>query len=490
MHWSRALMVTWILLLARLPVPAQNPAEASSNVVAKLTVTVGKSLMIDSPIKIRQIATANSELIESVAIGPKEVLLNGKRPGETSLVVWLENDTRLMYDLIVRAGPQRLNAVREQIARELPGGDVNVTLDNDTAFVRGRVKDVVSAARVMAIASTLGKSINLLRVDIPPVEPQILLQVRFANVDRSVSTDLGVDLASTAFNQTTAIGTGPPISQTGGPPFSLSQAVNIFLFRHDLNLAAAIHALEAKNKLEMLAEPNLMVVNNTAAHFVAGGEFPFPVVQPGAGSNSITIAFKEYGIKLGFLPVVTPRGTIRLQVSPEVSALDYTNSVTVAGTTVPGTSMRKVQTEVELESGQSFVIAGLLDSQTTESLSKIPGISAVPLLGKLFQSRSVTRNHSELLVIITPEIVRPIASDQPVPGLQFTSPFLPPDSPGQPRQPGIDKTGPVPVHPPSDSIPFEQLIQLQKAAPAAPAGLTGSPPPPPAAVPGTGGRPG
>jgi pilus assembly protein CpaC len=148
-----------------------------------------------------------------------------------------------------------------------------------------------------------------------------------------------------------------------------------------------------------------------------------------------------------------------------------------------------VQTEVELESGQSFVIAGLLDSQTTESLSKIPGIANIPLLGKLFQSKSVTRNNSELLVIITPEIVRPIAGGQPVPELQFPATFLSPNSPVEPRQPGIDKTGPVPVHPPSDSMPVEQLIQLQKAAPSAPSGLPGSTPPLPAGTPAPSGRP-
>ena len=477
MRWSRTLSVGFLSLLIRLTAAAQIPADSSPNIVAKLTVTVGKTLMVDSPVKIIRIAAANSDLIESVAIGPREVLINGKLPGETSLVVWLENDTRVTYDLLVRASPQRLNAVREQIARDLPEGDVDVTLDNDTAFVRGRVKDVYAADRVMAIAATLGKTVNLLRVDIPTVEPQILLQVRFASVDRAASLDLGLNLASIAFNQTTAIGTGSPISQTGGPPFSLSQAVNIFLFRHDLNLAAAIHAMEAKRQLHMLAEPNLLVINNTAAHFVAGGEFPFPTVQAGGGSNSISIAFKEYGIKLGFLPVVTPRGTIRLQVSPEVSALDYTNSVTVAGTTVPGTSVRRVQTEVELESGQSFVIAGLLDTQTTENLSKIPGIGNIPLLGKLFQSKSISRNNSELLVIITPEIVRPIAGGQPVPDLHPTPPFPATNRPEQPRQPGIDKTGPVSVHPPSDSMPVEQLIQLHKASLS---GVPGSTAPPPA----------
>ncbi|MDR3700269.1 MAG: pilus assembly protein N-terminal domain-containing protein [Candidatus Sulfopaludibacter sp.] len=449
--------MAFLFALARLPALAEDPA--------KLTVTVGKSLIIDSPLKIKQIATANGDLIESVAIGPREVLINGKAPGETSLIVWLENDTRLVYDLAVRAGTWRLNAIREEIAREVPDGQVSVTVENDTAFVRGRVKDLFSAGRVMAIASTLGKAINLLRVDVPPVEPQILLRVRFADVDRSAATDLGLDLASGAFNQTTAIGPDSPMSQTGGPPFLLNQAINLFLFRRDLNLAAAIKAMESKRQLQMLAEPNLMVINNTAANFVSGGEFPFPVVQPGGGANSISIAFKEYGIKLGFLPVVTARGTIRLQVTPEVSALDYTNSVTVAGTTVPGTSTRRVQTEVELESGQSFVIAGLLDTQTTETLSKIPGIGDIPVLGKLFQSKSISRNNSELLVLITPEIVRPIPAGEQPPGLEFKTPFLPFLGPGEPRQPGMQTTGPVPVHPPSESLPFEQLLQMQRPLP-------------------------
>ena len=457
MCWSKTLTAALVAAMLQLPASAQDQD--------RLVVTVGKSLLVDSPLKIRQIATANGDLIEAVAIGPKEVLINGKAPGETSLIVWREDDSRLIYDLVVRASDLRLNAVRDEIARESPDGDVRVTFENETVFARGRVQDAYAAGRVMAIASTLGKTVNLLRVDVPPAEPQVLLRVRFADVDRSAATDLGVDLASSAFNQATAAGTGAPMSETGGPPFLLNQAINLFLFRRDLNLAAAIKALESKHQLQMLAEPNLLVINNTQAHFVSGGEFPFPVVQPGGGANSISIAFKEYGIKLGFLPVVTPRGTIRLQVSPEVSALDYTNSVTVAGTTVPGTSTRRVQTEVELESGQSFVIAGLLDNQTTESLSRIPGIASIPVLGKLFQSKTVSRNNSELLVLITPEVVRPIPRDQPPPDLLFPYPFLPFLTPEQPRQPGMEKTGPVPVRPPAETIPFEQLMQWPKAPP-------------------------
>ncbi|MEO8371919.1 MAG: pilus assembly protein N-terminal domain-containing protein [Candidatus Solibacter sp.] len=461
MCWLNTLPLVMTGLLAGFPAHSQEPSTAPP----KLTVTVGKALMLDSPSKIKRIAASTTELIESVAIGPREVLISGKIAGETSLVVWLENDERLTYDLTVKPSPNRLNAVREQIARDLPGNQVQVTLDNDTAFVRGRVKDLITADRVMAIAATLGKVVNFLNVEVPPVEPQILLQVKFANVDRSANLDLGVNLASTAFNQTTVIGTGGLISSDGGAPFSLSQAINIFLFRRDLNLAAAIHALEAKRQLQILAEPNLLVINNTQAHFVAGGEFPFPMVQAGGGSNAISISFKEYGIKLDFLPVVTPRGTIRLQVSPEVSALDYTNSVTISGTTVPGTSTRRVQTEVELESGQSFVIAGLLDSHTTEILSKIPGISSIPILGKLFQNKSISRNNSELLVIITPEIVRPIPQGQHVPELAAPNRPLPHGNTEALRQPGLDITGPVPLPSQPDALPVEQLLQFQKSAP-------------------------
>jgi len=430
-----------------------------------LVVTVGKSFSIDSPVGIKRVSAANEALVDTIAIGPREVQINGKAPGETTLIIWQEGDVRLVYNLTVRPSEARLNAVREQIGRDFPGAAVNVSFDNDTAFVRGTVKDVVAADRVMAMAATLGKAINLLRVEVPSVEPQILLKVRFANVDRSASLDLGINLASGVFNQGAALGTGAPVSQDGARTFTLSQAVNILLFRKDLNLVAAIQALEAKSQLEMLAEPNLLVINGTAANFVAGGEFPYPMVQPGSGSSSISIAFKEYGIRLGFLPVITPRGTIRLQVAPEVSSLDYTNSVTIAGTTIPGTSTRRVQTEVELSSGQSFVIAGLLDNQTQENFSKVPGIGDIPLLGKLFQSKTVTRSHTELLILITPEIVVPLPGGQAGPEIKFHNPFLPPSTEVPLAQPG---GGTPPPAAPATSIPVEVLTQPAKKLPTLP----------------------
>jgi pilus assembly protein CpaC len=421
--------------------------------------------------KIQRISVANGELIEAVAVNPKEVLINGRNAGETSLIIWQEGGSRLLYDLTVRLSPARLDVVRQQLARDFPNEEINVTFENETAFVRGTVKDVVAADRVMAIAASLGKSVvNLLRVEVPPVEQQILLKVRFCDVDRSVSSDLGVSFASGAFNQSTSIGTGqyasPSVDTTG--TVSLSEALNILLFRKDINVAASIKALEGKSLLETLAEPNILAINGKEASFIAGGEFPFPMIQPGSTGNAITVSFREFGIRIHFLPHITPRGTVQLQVSPEVSSLDFSNAVNISGTTIPALSTRRVQTEVELESGQSFVIAGLMDNRMTETISKIPGLANIPLLGKLFTSRSRSRNNTELLVVVTPEVVRPIPAGQPVPALKLPQPFLSKNSDIEMHQPGIDKTGPVPVKPPTDSMPVEELIQQRKAGQAAP----------------------
>jgi len=430
----------------------------------KLMVTVGKSLIIDSPMNIQRISVANGELIEAVAVNPKEVLINGKAAGETTLIIWQQGGNRLLYDLTVRISPVRLDVVRQQLAKDFPDDEINVTYDNEVAFVRGRVKDLSAADRVMAIAASLGKTVNLLRVDVPPVETQILLHVRFANVDRGASTDLGVSLATGAFNQATAIGTGqypPPTVSTNGT-VSISDALNILLFRKDINLGATIKALESKRMLETLAEPNVMAIDGKPAAFIAGGEFPVPMVQGGGLAGAVSISFREFGIRINFLPKVTPRGTIQLAVAPEVSSLDYSNAVTFQGYTIPALATRRIQTEVELETGQSFVIAGLLDNRTTETLNKIPGLANIPLLGKLFQSRAIAKNNTELMVIVTPEIVRPIPAGQPLPSLNMTVPFMSKNSEIDMRHPGMDKTGPVPVKSPQETMPVELLQQQQR----------------------------
>jgi pilus assembly protein CpaC len=443
--------------------PQENAQTAKRpGVDGNLIVTVGMSMIIDSPVAVVKISIANGDLAEAVAVNPQEILINGKAPGETSLIVWQQGGTRLVYDLMVRISTQKLDNARQQVARDFPDEDISVTFDNDTAFVRGSVKDTFEAARIMAIAGTLGKAVNLLRVNVPVQEAQILLKVKFADVDRNASQQIGLNLASLALNQPTA-GTLSPGSSVGGTgTFSLSDALNVLLFTKSFNLSATINALQTKNQLQMLAEPNVMATNGKEASFLSGGQFPVPSVQSGANTGAISVIYEPYGIQLKFLPRITPRGTIMLAVTPEVSSLDFANSVTIAGTTVPALTVRRIDTVVELEPGQSFVIAGLLDNETTRTLSKIPGLGDIPLLGKLFQSRSITKSNTELLVIVTPELVRPVPADQKPLELKYTDSFLPSNSGFPMRQPGMDKTGPVPVHPPMPSMPIEQLILEQQ----------------------------
>ena len=273
----------------RVPATEAQNAEAPSS-PGKLMVTVGKSLIIDSPLNIRRVHVANGALAEAVAVNPKEVLINGTAPGETSLIVWQQDGNRLVYDLTIRMSGNKLEATRAQIAKDFPNDDINLTFENEAAFVRGTVRDVVQAERVVAIASTLGKVVNLLRVDVPTIQPQILLKVRFANVDRTRGLQLGFNMFNSSFNQQTSLGTGPALYPDNNGKIPVGQAVNLLLLRPDLNLVAEIQALQTKNVLEMLAEPNLLTMSGEQASFLAGGEFPFPVVQPSAsGSSSVTI---------------------------------------------------------------------------------------------------------------------------------------------------------------------------------------------------------
>ena len=455
-----------------------------SGIDGKLQATVGKSLIIDSPLKIDKISVANGDLVEAVPINPQEVLINGKAAGETSIIVWQHGGQRLVYDLTVRLNSVKLDAVRQQILRDFPNDDVNVSLDNDTVFVRGSMKDMLSANRVMEIAGTLGKTVNLLRVAVSPSGPEILLKVKFATIDINTERDLGFSLLSNAFNQQTNIsssqsGTSPTVTaSTSGSAGTTTQAATtagfqgtnylsgvaqILLFRKDINIGAAIQAYEKRNLAEILAEPNLLTTDGQEASFVSGGSFPVPVMQAGSSIGAVTIMYEEYGVKLRFLPVITGRNSIRMRVAPEYSVIDPSTSVTIDGFSIPGLKVQKTESTVELESGQSLVIAGLMDRTLSNNLSKIPGLSSIPLLGKLFQSRVWAKENSELLVIVTPELVRPIKAGQPVPELSWQEQFMKPMSTAL-QQPGLDKTGPpgeLDVAP----MPYEQMLdQLKKEA--------------------------
>lgn len=446
-----------------------------------LTLTVGKSMIIDSALPLERISVGLGDIAESTAISPRELLLSGKAPGVTSLIIWQQGGTRRFFDITVVASSnltdRRIEGTQREIDKELPGQNVNLSFENETLFLRGTVKDMTSADRAVSIASTLGKIVNLLYVNVPPPEAQILLRVKFASVDRSLTTTLGLNILSTgATNTIGSIGTGqfpgPTVSsiQSGVPvAATLADALNLFFFRSDLNLGATIEALEVKGLLQVLSEPNLVTENGKPASFLAGGEFPFPSVSAsGGGVPVVSIQFREYGVRLTFTPTITPRGTIHLEVAPEVSALDFADGLTISGFSVPALTTRKINTQVELGEGQSFAIGGLLDNRTTDTFEKIPFIGDIPILGKLFQSKSVSKTNTELIVIVTPELVRPIPAGRSAPELTFTRPFLKPNTGIDLRTPGLDVTGPVPVKPPDEAIPVEKLIQSFPPATAGP----------------------
>jgi pilus assembly protein CpaC len=448
--------------------------EGHQGAARDLFVTVGKSLVVDSPVNIQRVAVANGELAEALAVNPREVLVNGKAAGETSMIIWQQGGNRLFFDLTIRPSNSKVASVQQEIEREFPGQDIRVALEGDIVFVHGAVKDLTTADRAVAMAASLGKPVNLLHVAVPPTESQILLRVKFADVDRLATQDLGLNLISTgATNTIGRITTGayspPTLTQSPGQPTQItySNLLNIFLFRPDLNLGATIEALEARNVAQILAEPNVLAINGKTASFLAGGEFPYPTLQGGTAVGAVTIQFREFGVRLSFTPIITPRGTIRLHVMPEVSALDTSHGITFEGFNIPALSTRRVETEIELEDGQSFAISGLLDNNLTETVNRIPGLANIPLLGKLFQSRSINKNNSELLVMVTPEIVRPIPKGQPVPDIKMPSEFLK-EPASVPRTPGMEVTGPVPVKPLKDTVPVEQLMQSQKPMPPLP----------------------
>ena len=469
------------------PSPAQSNAEQGSGSVGEespndLFVSVGKSVIVNSSLPIERVSVGYGDVAEATAVSPREVLVNGKAPGETSLIFWQQGGGKLFFDIHVQpsrfVSDSRLEVLRRQMGKELPGQKVDATIENDLVFLRGTVKDLTSADRAMAVAGAFGKSVNLLYVEAPKPETQILLRVKFASVDRTRSNQLGINLFSLGAtntlgsvttqqfsapvvgnNSSTSGNTGGAVGRGGQA--TLSNALNLFFFRPDLNLGATIEALEARGVVQVLAEPNLLAENGHQASFLAGGEFPYPVVQGSSagGTNAVTIQFRQFGVRLNFIPKIMPSGAIRLQVAPEVSSLDYVNGITVSGFTVPGISVRNVNTEVELAEGQSFAIGGLLDNRETQTMDKIPFIGDIPILGKFFQSRTLTKSNTELMVIVTPQIVRPIPSGQPIPALNFPQTFLPPNTTHDMATPGQNVTGPVPATPPVAAIPIESLLK-------------------------------
>jgi pilus assembly protein CpaC len=411
-----------------------------------LHILINKSVVINTQAPITRILTSNPTAIETIATSPTQVVVSGKAAGTSSLIIWDSPDHSQILDVVVEPD---VTALRTALERAFPGQKINVDTDGARLILSGTVPSQKIADDAVKLAGLYATQVvNSLTVAIViEHDRQVMLEVRFAEVDRSRLQAAGLNILSTgATNTIGVISTqqfGPPTFQSAGAggggggannsgglassSFQFNDILNIFLFRPDLNLAVTIKDLEQKALLEILAEPNLMALNGQKASFLAGGEFPFPVVQGGANVGAVTIQFRPFGVKLDFTGTINPDNIIRLHVAPEVATLDFANSVSISGFVVPAISTRRAETEIELKDGQSFGIAGLLDHRAQAQLNKIPGIADIPILGKLFTSRSINRGNTELIVIVTPRIVDPVNQTTVAPQPpKYPMPFLDP----------------------------------------------------------------
>jgi len=427
---------------AQAPVPTETqtttiPAPAQPQGSAPLRVMVGKSLLINTTERLRRISITDDNIASARVITPTQILVHGKTPGEISLLIWDELERSRSFDLRVDVD---VSACAEEEHRVFPEEQITVTPSRAAIVLSGHVSTEDVSKRAAELASAYSpKVINVLTFG-PVGAQEVLLQVKFAEVDRTALTQLGVNFLSTgAANtigtvttgqyggfgpQTITPGSASATGTTTTAASTINNVLNLFVFRPDINFGAVIEALETKNLLQILAEPNLIAVNGKKASFLAGGQFPFPIVQPGNGFTAVTISFKEFGVRLEFTPVITPSGNIHLQVAPEVSTLDFADALTISGFTVPALSTRRAETEFELQDGQSFVIAGLMDNRVTDIYNKIPGLGDIPILGNFFRSKSLQKSNSELMVLCTVRRVS-ATTEQPT-GPKTPQPYLDP----------------------------------------------------------------
>jgi len=415
-------------------IPQTQPAATESEGPQTLHLLVGRSLVISSPSKIKRVSLADPTIAEAIVVSPFQVLLNGKAPGGVSLLLWDEADQSQAFEVSVDID---ILGLSQKIHEVFPSEPVQVETSRDIVILSGRVSSAAVADKILEVVKAAAPKVtSLMEVPAPP-SGEILLEVKFADVNRTLETQLGINILSLPGAKNIGIIStqqfSPPqlVSPSTGTGSSgatsalgLSNLLNIFIFRPDINFAATIQALEENNVLQILAEPNLMTESGKEASFLAGGEFPFPILQgtTGSGFAGITIQFKEFGVRLNFTPTLTADGMIHLKVKPEVSSLDFTNALTIQGFLIPALTTNRAESEVQLRDGQSFAIAGLLDNRVTEQFSKIPWIGDVPILGKLFQSRSLTKSKNELLIVVTPRIVHPSEVAPPTPAMP--KPFL------------------------------------------------------------------
>ena len=403
---------------------APPPAQAAKSEYPKVALTAGRSTVLPTDFNISRIAITNPAVADATVVQPREILIDGKAPGTISLIVWGTTE-RKQYDVVVEPP---ITTLQQNLAQLFPGEDIQVSASEDATILSGQVSstNVMLRAGEIATASATKRSvINLLQVPGGNESQQVLLQVRFAEVNRRVLQELGVSFFA-ARQRFLARGTtqqfsAPAFDDGTSGTLTFNDFLNLFFFDRQVGYGVLVRALQQRGAFQSLAEPNLIAYNGQEASFLAGGEFPIPTVQGTSGAVSVT--FKEFGIRLKFRPTIAG-DAIRLKVAPEVSTLDFANGVSLGGFRIPALTTRRAETDVELRDGQSFAIAGLLDNVSQEDTAAIPILSKLPIIGALFKSKGDRAEQTELMVLITPRLVRALDPDEVPPLPTKFKPFL------------------------------------------------------------------
>ena len=409
---SRVARVSLLLMAAAAPLAAQPSAQEPRPPFQRVGITAGRSTVVNTDFDVTRIAITNPAIADAVVVAPREILIDGKAPGTVSLIVW-GNGSRTQYDLVVE---QPVTALEQHLRALFPGEDIAVSTNEGATILAGRVsntKVMLQAAEIAAASMPKTQVINLLQVPGGSESQQVMLQVRFAEVNRKKVMEAGINLFAArndVYGRSTTQQFAAPdfdSSKPGGMVFS--DFLNLFFFDRTHGIGALVKALQQTGGFQSLAEPNLIAYNGQEASFLAGGEIPIPVVQ--GTSNQVTVVYKEFGIRLNFKPTIAG-DMIRLKVRPEVSSLDFNNGITLAGFRIPALTSRRAETDVELRDGQTFAIAGLMDNITQNDSTAIPFLSKLPIIGALFKSTAKRAEQTELMVLITPRLVRPLDPDE------------------------------------------------------------------------------
>jgi len=396
--------------------PAQVRAEGQAP-AERLTLVAGKSIVLDLPFDVRTYQITDAETADIVTINEREMVINGKKPGTVSLWVW--GDTRRVeYEIVVDPG---VTTLQQRFQDLFPGEDIQVSVTQGALLLSGRVSNnqiMLKAGEIAQASSPEQRVINMLQLPGGQGSQQVMLQVRFAEVNSRAVKELGASLFTTrsgfTARSTTQAFAAPNFednAQSGQQAVQglvFADYLNLFFFQRNEGIGGVVKALEQNGWFESLAEPNLIAYNGQEASFLAGGEFPVVFTTANGG---ISVTFREYGVRLRFKPIIAG-DMIRLHVRPEVSALDFANGVSLGGGRIPALTTRYAETEVELRDGQSFAIAGLMDHTGQEDKSAIPLLSQIPIIGAIFKSRAKREERTELMVLITPRLVRALNPDE------------------------------------------------------------------------------